>query len=210
MRPSAGHGPGLVRPRHLRFAHVAPRGRCRAGLRPCGSDSRSCRDLPDGDVLVNDSRKKLFVVGNVVVGLTGNDEVADALATRLERTGSTVTPDAILDAAALAGAEVGWRRGQANTRCSVVIAIFDGGPRSWIMADQEWFCLRPETSCGWIPPPGRCASHLVRRAWRHDIGRDEAHALFIRFVEETAAVNGYVGGAVQLAWVDADGARLGS
>lgn len=172
------------------------------------SDSRSTRELPDGEVLVHDARQKLFVVGDAVVGLSGDNGVADAMAARFCGIGPAVAPHGILALAALAAADVGWRSGQPNRTCSVVFADCDNGPRAFMMGASEWFRLRPETECRWVPPPGRCATHLVRRDWREGIGRDEAAALFTRFIEETAAVNGLVGGPVQLAWVDADGARL--
>ena len=107
------------------------------------SDSRSCHDGRDGEVLVDDARQKLFVQARCAIGLVGDNGVADAMLARLRAAGPAVSPESVLARAALAAADVGWRSGQANRTCSVVLADYGNGP-----APSSW---EPRSSSASVP-----------------------------------------------------------
>lgn len=172
------------------------------------SDSRCTRQLAGGPPVVDDHRKKIYAVGSTAaVGLSGNDAVADAILEQLSGR-PTLTPKELLGLAALGGAEIGWSVQQPNLRCSLAMIRWDEGPQAWAMASDEWFCLTRRSGCTWLPPSGRCESHVVEHGWHEGISRDDAVGLFCALISATAAVNGYVGGPVQLAVLDRDGVEL--
>ena len=170
------------------------------------SDSRSTREMPDGALVFDNTRRKVHVFDGAVVGLAGDDAVADTLIGELT---IPVTPQTLVHVAATAAARVGWQSKQPGRFCSAVLARWhDNTAEAWRMAAGEWFAITREPLCWFVGPPGPSASAVVRRSWHEQIPIDEAVDVARRFIEETAAMNALAGGPAQIGVVDANGARI--